>query len=93
MLCSELIIGYIDDIIIRGHISTIDENMTIIKRNGSSLGLHLNINKRELISSIMLVQSKSLNEFIAVLPPDASLLGAPLFLGALQDAAQPALNH
>ena len=35
----------------------------------------------------MPVQSQSLNEFIAHLPPDVSLLGAPLFSGALQDAA------
>ena len=48
---------------------------------GPSLGLHLNITKCELISSVMPVQSQSLNEFIAVSPPDASLLGAPLFPG------------
>ena len=35
----------------------------------------------------MPVQSQSLNEFIAVSPPDASLLGAPLFPEALKDAA------
>ena len=51
------------------------------------LGLHLNITKCELISSVMPVQSQSLNEFIAVSPPDTSLLDAPLFTGALQDAA------
>ena len=55
--------------------------MTIIKRNEPSLGLHLNITKCELISSIMPVQSQSLNEFIALSPPDASLLGAPFFPG------------
>ena len=86
MLRSELVVGYIDDITIGGHISTIDEDVTIIKRNGPSLGLHLNITKCELISSVMPVQSQSLNEFIAVSLP-ASLLGAPLFPGALQDAA------
>ena len=32
-------------------------------------------------------QSQSLNEFIALSPPDASLLGAPLFPGALQNAS------
>ena len=61
--------------------------MTITKRNGPSLGLHLNITKCELISSIMPVQSQSLNEFIAVSPPDASFLDANLLPGALQDAA------
>ena len=87
MLRNELVVGNcIDDITIGGHISTVDEDVTIIKRNGSSLGLHLNITKCELISSIMPVQSQSLNEFIVVSPPDASLLGAPLFPGALQDA-------
>ena len=35
----------------------------------------------------MPVQSQSLNEFIAVSPSDANLLGTPLFPGALQDAA------
>ena len=35
----------------------------------------------------MPVQSQLLNKFIAVSPLDASLLGAPLFPGALQDAA------
>ena len=87
MLRRELIIGYIDNITIGGHISTVDENVTIIKRNEPSLGLHHNITKCELISSVMPVQSQSLNEFIAVSPPDACLLGAPFFPGALQDAA------
>ena len=87
MLRSELVVGYIDDITIGGHISTVDEDVTIIKRNGPSLGLHLNITKCELISSVMPVQPQPLNEFIAVSPPDASLLGAPFFHGALQDAA------
>ena len=36
----------------------------------------------------MPVQSQSQNEFIAVSPPDASLFGAPLFTGALQNAAR-----
>ena len=66
MLRSELVVGYIEDITIGGHISTVDEDVTIIKRNGPSLGLHLNINKCELISSVIPVQSQSLNEFIAV---------------------------
>ena len=87
MLRSELVVGYIDDITIRGHISTVDEDVTIIKRNGPNLGLHVNITKFELILSLILFQSQSLNEFIAVSLPDASLLGAPLFPGALQDAA------
>ena len=57
MLRSELVEGYIDDIAIGAHISTADEDVTIIKRNGPSLGLHLNITKCELITSVMLVQS------------------------------------
>ena len=87
MLRSEFFVCYIDDITIGGHIFTIDEDVSIIKRNGPSLGLHLNITIGKLISSVMPVQSQSLNEFIAVSPPDASLLGTPLFPGALQDAA------
>ena len=35
----------------------------------------------------MPVQSQLINEFIAVLPPHASLLGVPLFPEALQDVA------
>ena len=81
MLRIELVVGYIDDITIGGHISTVDEDVTIIKCNGPSLGLYLNITKYEIISSVMPVQSQSLNEFIAVSPPDASLLGTPLFPG------------
>ena len=55
MLRSELVEGYIDDIIIGGYIglSTVDEDVTIIKRNGPSLGLHLSITKCELISLVM----------------------------------------
>ena len=87
MLRSELVVGYIDEITIGGRISTVDEDVTIIKRNEPSLGLHLSITKCELISSVMPVQSQSLNEFIAILPPDATLLGASLFPGVLQDAA------
>ena len=81
------VVGYIDDITIGGHTFTVDEDVTRIRRNRPSLGLHLNITKCELISLIMPVQSQLLNEFIAVSQPDASLLGAPLFPGALQDAA------
>ena len=87
MLRSELVVSYIEDITIGGHISTVDEDVRIIKRKGPNLGLHLNVTKCELISSVMPIQSQSVNEFIAVSPPDASLLGAPLFPGALQDAA------
>ena len=87
MFRSELVVGYIDDITIRGHMTTVDEDVTIIKRNGPSLGLHLDITKREPISSIMLIQSQWLHEVIAVSPPDASLLGALVFSGALKDAA------
>ena len=82
MLRGKLVVGYADVITIGGHISTVDEDVTIIKRNGPSLGLQLNITK-----CFMPVQSQSLNEFIAVSPPNASLLGAPLFPRALQDAA------
>ena len=45
MLRSDLVVGYIDDITIGGHISTVNEDVTIIKRNGPSLGLHLYITK------------------------------------------------
>ena len=83
MLRSEHVVGYLDDITIGGHISIVDKNVTIIKRNEPSLELHLNITKCELISSVMPVQSQSLNEFIAVSQPDASLLGASLFPGVL----------
>ena len=69
MLRSELVVGYIDDITIGGHLFTVDEDVTIIKRNGPSLGLQLYITKCELISSIIAVQSQSLNDFIAVSPP------------------------
>ena len=81
MLRSELFIGYIDDITSKGYVSIDDEDVTIIKRNGPSLGLHLNITKCEPISSIMPGQFQSLDEFIAVSPPDTSLLGAPFFPG------------
>ena len=87
MLCSKLVVGYIDDITIGGHISTVVKDVETIKLEGPSLGLHLNINKCELISSIKPVQSQTLNDFIAISPSDASLLGAPLFTGASQDAA------
>ena len=87
MLRSELVVGYIDDITIGGRMTTVDEDVTIIKRNGLSRRLHFDITKCELISSIMLVQSQSLNEFIAVSPPDASLIGAPIFSRAVKDAA------
>ena len=87
MLRSELVVSYIEDITIGEHISTVDEDVRIIKRKGPNLGLHLNVTKCELISSVMPIQSQSVNEFIAVSPPDASFLGAPLFPGALQDAA------
>ena len=54
MLRSELVAGYIEDITIGGYISTVNEDVTIIKRNGPSLELHLNITKFELISSVRL---------------------------------------
>ena len=87
MLCSKLVVGYFDDITIGGHIYTVGKDVNIIEHNGPILGLHLKNTKCELISSTMPVQSELLNEFIAVSPPDTSLLGVPLFPGALRDAA------
>ena len=54
MLRSELVVGYIDDITIGGHIFKIDENVTITERNGTSLRLHLNIIKCKLIHQLCL---------------------------------------
>ena len=83
MISSELVVDYIYDISIGGHISTVDEDVTIIMRSGASLLMHFNITRCELISSIMPFESQSLNEFIAISSPDASIFGAPLLRGTL----------
>ena len=45
MLRSEFVVSYIDDITTGGHLSIVEENVTIVKRNGPSLGLNLKITK------------------------------------------------
>ena len=49
-LCSELIIGYLDDITLGGDVKSVSDDFDVIRSEGERLGLTLNIAKCELIT-------------------------------------------
>ena len=84
-LCSSLSIAYIDDITFGGSISSLCNDISLIKK-AESIGLHLHSSKSEITSS----SSCDIDSLHAILPhsvvvsPDfALLLGSPLVLTLL----------
>ena len=78
--------GYLDDFTSGGPASTVAQDLEFIASNSSNMDLDLNMSKCELISDTPSKAGCILDSFIHVKPEQATLLGAPLFLGtALND--------
>ena len=79
-LCSELIIGYLDDITLGGDVKSVSDDFDVIRSEGERLGLTLNIAKCELITRNILNQAvtHAFPGFQIVDIRDAHLLGSPI---------------
>ena len=79
-LCSELIIGYLDDVTLGGNVETVREDFELIKLEGERLGLKLNISKCEVNTRINcnLDIANSFPGFQIIDIRDAQLLGSPI---------------
>ena len=87
-LKSSLNIGYMDDVTLGGHEDVVEKDVAFLSESGASIGLHLNINKCELIHAGDYIPGTSnLRSFQSVSLSKATLLGAPLLTGhGLDDA-------
>ena len=85
---SNLAIGFLDDFTVGGSITSVSKDIDLISVESARLGLHLNVEKCELISQECHTDlPQSLLDFSYVALSNATLLGAPLFKGkALDDA-------
>jgi len=82
-----LIIGYLDDVTLGGHLDVVASDVAEIMRIGAEMGLFLNISKCELTTHSNLQQNDSLlQSFSRVDIADTTLLGAPLFHGPVLDS-------
>lgn len=89
MLSSELNMWYIDDGTLGGALADLVSDIAIIKTEGEKIGLTLNVNKCELITSDQDVVKgirQSLPSVIHVNPCDAVVLGAPVGGSCVVDA-------
>ena len=85
-LQSDIILGYLDDVSGGGDLESVADDVTKVESLGAELGLRLNRNKCELISSHFPVDlPHSLRGFKLVDPSDAILLGAPILDGPAMD--------
>src|SRR5664279_3829707 len=89
-LVSNLVLGFLDDFTVGGSVTSVSKDIDLIATESARLGLHLNVEKCELISqeSIMGLP-QSLLDFSHVTLPNATLLGAPLFKGKALDYHPP----
>ena len=77
-----LSVAYLDDVTLGGKEESLSQDITTIIENGIELGLELNQNKCELISSSPRQVSHPILSFTKVDPAESSLLGAPLTSGS-----------
>ena len=81
-LVSDLTLGYLDDFTLGGNVAIVAQDVRQIVVLGSKIGLILNAAKCELVGhSGLVVDDPLLRSFTRVQPCNATLLGAPLFLG------------
>jgi len=86
-LASELILGFLDDFTIGGHLASVAADIATIRSSGASLGLSLNSIKSEVISRSGDVFHPQFIGFRQLSVDNATLLGAPIFAGqALNDS-------
>ena len=84
-LSCPLKVGYLDDITLGGPAGLVNSDVLTVLSSGSSIGLHLNQSKCELISGGSVAQELDIANFVHVLPEDAVLLGSPLLPGPAVD--------
>jgi hypothetical protein len=85
-LNSNFKIGYLDDITIAGPELVVANDVSFIKNNGAIIGLHLNTDKCELVSTTVSTVSP-IDNFVHIDIDKATLLGAPLTPGVSMDYA------
>ncbi len=84
---AELTLGYLDDVTLGGPQGVIAKDVQRVIEEGRRIGLLLNVSKCELIADPnTTVTDPVLRSFHRVTVRDASLLGAPLFLGPVLDS-------
>ena len=87
-LCSDLKLGYLDDVTLGGPAHDVALDVAEIARVGTGMGLSLNTSKCELIAHPdFSVKDDLLRSFTRVDISDTTLLGAPLFTGSVLDKA------
>jgi len=86
-LASDLILGFLDDFTIGGHLTSVAADVATIGSSGASLGSSLNSIKSEVISCSGDVSHPQFIGFRQLSIDNATLLGAPIFAGqALNDS-------
>ena len=75
---SNLVDGYMDDITLGGKSNIVAEDVATMRTLGSTLGLHLNAKKCELIQRCPTTTESAFRDFLITSKENATLLGAPL---------------
>ena len=87
-LQSDLTLGYLDDLTLAGHQSTVSTDVQRVLDMGGKMGLQLNPIKCEVISHPdAVITYRYLRSFVSVCVADTTLLGASLFPGSQLDNA------
>lgn len=87
-LSSDLTLGYLDDVTLGGPVDIVAADVQTIVKEGREMGLQLNSEKCEVIAHQQTtISDPLLCSFIPVKVEDATLLGAPLFVGSALDDA------
>jgi len=84
-LCSDLVLGYLDDFTLGGPLNTVAADVASIRSKGAFLGLSLNSMKSEVISRSGDVINAQFTGFRQITLDSATLLGAPIFSGHAMD--------
>ena len=80
---SNLVEGYIDGITLGGKSIIVAEDVATIRTLGSTVGLHLNAKKCELIQRCPTTTEPAFREFLIMSKENATLFGAPLTDGLI----------
>ena len=75
---SNLVEGYMNDITLGGKSGTVADDVATIRTLSSTLGLHLNAKKCELIQRCKITTEPAFRDFVITSKENATLLGAPL---------------
>jgi hypothetical protein len=92
-LNGNLTLGYLDDFTLGGPALTVADDVTTVVHKGTSLGLHLNSSKCEIVSNCLdSIRHPQFQGFQQVPPDAATLLGSPLSCGLALDNTLSALH-